>query len=95
MKSAAEEFVSFCPNCGSVRIFLDTEFKAPVGYREFYFRCKDCGLFAKIFPEVRSKDLKTVQAELKAGLSALRKKSQRKTPAKKRSAKRKSVKRNG
>jgi hypothetical protein len=52
-----EKFVKACPRCFSTDITI-TDRIALVVYRELYYRCRKCGLEAKMFPEVAVSELK-------------------------------------
>lgn len=54
--------VSICPRCFSTAI-TTTDRAALAAYRELYSRCRDCGLEAKLFPEVAVKDLSKLKKE--------------------------------
>ena len=54
--------VSICPRCLSTSI-TTTDRAALAAYRELYYRCRDCSLEAKLFPEVAVKDLPKLKAE--------------------------------
>lgn len=54
--------VSICPRCFSTSI-TTTDRAALAAYRELYFRCRGCGLEAKLFPEVAINDLPKLQEE--------------------------------
>ena len=58
----SKEMVSICPRCFSTAI-TTTDRAALAAYKELYCRCRDCGLEAKLFPEVAVKDLAKLQKE--------------------------------
>ncbi|MBU0636336.1 hypothetical protein KKE06_04895 [Candidatus Micrarchaeota archaeon] len=50
MKKEKDEFVKVCPRCHSTSVTM-TDRPALAAYREFYYRCRKCGLEQKLFPE--------------------------------------------
>jgi hypothetical protein len=54
-----ERFVKACPRCFSTDVTM-TDRPALAAYREFYYRCRKCGLEAKLFPEFSVADLEKV-----------------------------------
>lgn len=55
-KKGAGEFVKACPNCLSMQVTMSNR-AALTAYRELYYRCRECGFEAKIFPEFALNDL--------------------------------------
>ncbi len=55
-KKESEKFVKACPRCFSTNITV-TDRIALVVYRELYYRCRKCGLEAKLFPEFSVSEL--------------------------------------
>ncbi len=51
-----EKFVTACPRCFSTQVTM-TDRPALAAYREFYYRCRKCGLEAKLFPEFAVSEL--------------------------------------
>ncbi len=58
-QTKTEKFIKVCPRCFSPQVTLSNR-AALTAYRELYYRCRKCGLEAKLFPEVAVKDLETL-----------------------------------
>ncbi len=58
------KMIPFCPSCGSVDVALDT-MPALIAYREYYYKCKKCGFFSKVFPEATASDIEKFRDEKK------------------------------
>lgn len=63
-KKESEKFVKACPRCFSTDITV-TDRIALVVYRELYYRCRKCGLEAKLFPEFSVTDLEKLAKKKK------------------------------
>lgn len=63
-KTNEKKFVKVCPDCFSTQVTL-TNRAALTVYRELYYRCRKCGLEAKVFPEVLVSQIKKLGASKK------------------------------
>ncbi len=59
-----KRYVMICPRCGSTRIHREQSNSAVLDLAPLY-RCKSCGHFGDIFPEVLKEDVKGYREELK------------------------------
>ena len=72
-----EKFVTACPRCFSTQVTM-TDRPALAAYREFYYRCRKCGLEAKLFPEFSVSDLEKIARKKQKKESEPRKKKAKK-----------------